>query len=488
MAHKPDFDQPTGVHTTGHEWDGLQELNNPMPRWWLTTWYVTIVWSVIYWILMPSWPLLTDYTRGLLRYTQRGELAREMRESAAARAGVIDRIKTSSLTQIDADPELRQVAIAGGRSAFGNNCIACHGAGGQGGVGYPNLNDDDWLWGNGSLDSIYQTLQYGIRSGHPEARTNEMPAFGKTGLLTEAQIGDLVAFVAQVAHHARTITMTDPDQLRSLIEDERPGLVVPEIEAIATDVLAGIEAAGLARVIPTARATQLTMNREGIRRLAAEELGLPTSPYAFAGSAMELGEAAARIGLPVFVKPVMSSSGKGQSTVREETALDGAWDYAVAGMRGDRARVIAEQFIDFDYEITLLTVRTRDGVVFCPPIGHRQERGDYRESWQPAAMSEAALREAHSMATKVVDALGGYGLFGVEFFVKGDRVIFSELSPRPHDTGMVTLVSQTLSEFDLHARAILGLPIPPIGVIAPSASAGFFSSPLLSWPSSTEVA
>ncbi len=199
MAHKPDFDQPTGVHTTGHEWDGLQELNNPMPRWWLTTWYVTIVWSVIYWILMPSWPLLTDYTRGLLRYTQRGELAREMRESAAARAGVIDRIKTSSLTQIDADPELRQVAIAGGRSAFGNNCIACHGTGAQGGVGYPNLNDDDWLWGNGSLDSIYQTLQYGIRSGHPEARTNEMPAFGKTGLLTEAQIGDLVAFVRSLS-------------------------------------------------------------------------------------------------------------------------------------------------------------------------------------------------------------------------------------------------------------------------------------------------
>lgn len=199
MAHKPDFDRPTGVHTTGHEWDGLQELNNPMPKWWLTVWYVTIAWSVIYWLLLPAWPLVHDYTRGFLGYSQRGEVAREIRDKAQAQAGVIDRIKGASLAEIEADPELRQVAIAGGRSAFGNNCIACHGTGAQGGFGFPNLNDDDWLWGDGSLDAIYRTLQYGIRSGHPEARTNDMPAFGKTGVLTEPQINDLVSFVRSLS-------------------------------------------------------------------------------------------------------------------------------------------------------------------------------------------------------------------------------------------------------------------------------------------------
>ena len=274
----------------------------------------------------------------------------------------------------------------------------------------------------------------------------------------------------QVADEAEVFSMLDGEKLGAAIEKHRPDFVVPEVEAIRTEVLAGYEARGFT-IVPSARAAQLTMNRDAIRDLAANELGLTTSRYLYAESREELHAAAKALGLPLVVKPVMSSSGKGQSTVREATALDTAWDYAVAGMRGDRKRVIAEQFIDFDYEITLLTVRTRDGVIFCPPIGHRQERGDYRESWQPAAMSDAALREAQKMAAKVVDALGGYGLFGVEFFVKGDRVIFSELSPRPHDTGMVTLVSQTLSEFDLHARAILGLPIPPVSLIAPSASA-----------------
>lgn len=272
----------------------------------------------------------------------------------------------------------------------------------------------------------------------------------------------------QVADEAEVFSMLDGEKLGAAIEKHRPDFVVPEVEAIRTEVLADYETRGFT-IVPSARAAQLTMNRDAIRDLAANELGLTTSRYLYAESREELHAAAKALGLPLVVKPVMSSSGKGQSTVRDATALDNAWDYAVAGMRGDRKRVIAEQFIDFDYEITLLTVRTRDGVTFCPPIGHRQERGDYRESWQPAAMSEAALREAHMMAAKV--ALGGYGLFGVEFFVKGDRVIFSELSPRPHDTGMITLVSQTLSEFDLHARAILGLPIPPVSLIAPSASA-----------------
>jgi len=274
----------------------------------------------------------------------------------------------------------------------------------------------------------------------------------------------------QVADEAEVFSMLDGDALRAAIEKHRPDHVVPEIEAIRTEVLAELEAEGF-HIVPSARAAQLTMNRDAIRDLAASELGLTTSTFEYATSREELAAAAARIGFPLVVKPVMSSSGKGQSTVKDAAGIDAAWDYAAAGMRGDRLRVIAEAFIDFDYEITLLTVRHKDGVAFCPPIGHRQERGDYRESWQPAAMSAAALQAAQAMATKVVDALGGHGIFGVEFFVKGDEVIFSELSPRPHDTGMVTLISQQYSEFDLHARAILGLPIPPVDVPQASASA-----------------
>ncbi len=267
----------------------------------------------------------------------------------------------------------------------------------------------------------------------------------------------------QVAHRSHVIPMTDPHLLNGVILAEAPHIIVPEIEAIATEVLADIEVAGLARVIPTARATQLTMNREGIRRLAAEELGLPTSPYAFAGSAAELAEAAHRIGLPVFVKPVMSSSGKGQSMIDALEDSGNAWAYAQSGGRVETARVIVEGRIDFDFEITLLTVRSmKNGVVvtdFCAPIGHRQVQGDYVESWQPQAMSPAALASAQDIGLKVTEALGGLGVFGVELFVKGDQVWFSEVSPRPHDTGLVTLATQTLSEFALHARAILGLPV-----------------------------
>ena len=274
----------------------------------------------------------------------------------------------------------------------------------------------------------------------------------------------------QVADEYEVFSMLDGDALRAAIEKHRPDHVVPEVEAIRTEILAEVEAEGF-HVVPSARAAQLTMNRDAIRDLAASELGLATSTFEYAETREELRAAAGRIGFPLVVKPVMSASGKGQSTVKDAAAIDAAWDYAAAGMRGDRLRVIAEAFIDFDYEITLLTVRHKGGVSFCPPIGHRQERGDYRESWQPAAMSDAALDSAQQMATKVVDALGGHGIFGVEFFVKGDAVIFSELSPRPHDTGMVTLISQALSEFDLHARAILGLPITAIEVPHASASA-----------------
>ncbi|WP_333591273.1 formate-dependent phosphoribosylglycinamide formyltransferase [Brevundimonas sp.] len=267
----------------------------------------------------------------------------------------------------------------------------------------------------------------------------------------------------QVAHRSHVIPMTDPQVLNGLIMAEAPHIIVPEIEAIATDALAAIEAAGLAVVIPTARAAQLTMNREGIRRLAAEDLGLPTSPYAFAGSAAELAEAAHRIGLPVFVKPVMSSSGKGQSVIEALEDAPNAWAYAQSGGRVDTARVIVEGRVDFDFEITLLTVRSlRNGAVvtdFCDPIGHRQVQGDYVESWQPQAMTPAALTRAQEIAAKVTEALGGLGVFGVELFIKGDAVWFSEVSPRPHDTGLVTLATQVQSEFALHARAILGLPV-----------------------------
>lgn len=267
----------------------------------------------------------------------------------------------------------------------------------------------------------------------------------------------------QVAHRSHVIPMTDPHVLAGVIAAEMPHIIVPEIEAIATDVLAEIETAGHAVVIPTARAVQLTMNREGIRRLAAEELGLPTSPYAFATSAAELAEAAQRIGLPVFVKPVMSSSGKGQSMVEAIEEAADAWRYAQSGGRVETTTVIVEGRIDFDFEITLLTVRSmRDGEVrtdFCAPIGHRQVRGDYVESWQPQAMTPAALAASQDIARKVTDSLGGLGVFGVELFVKGDEVWFSEVSPRPHDTGLVTLATQSQSEFALHARAILGLPV-----------------------------
>lgn len=274
----------------------------------------------------------------------------------------------------------------------------------------------------------------------------------------------------QLADGREVFSMLDPVALRAAIERHRPDFVVPEVEAIRTEVLAELEAEGV-HIVPSARATQMTMNRDAIREVAAVELGLRTSRYRYAESLDEVREGAAHTGLPCVIKPVMSSSGKGQSTVREQGELEAAWNYAVANMRGDRARVIVEEFVPFDYEITLLTVRTREGVLFCPPIGHRQERGDYQESWQPAAMSSAALKAAQDMARKVVDDLGGYGLFGVEFFVKGEDVIFSELSPRPHDTGMVTLISQSLTEFDLHARAILGLPIPQVTLHGPSASA-----------------
>ena len=278
----------------------------------------------------------------------------------------------------------------------------------------------------------------------------------------------------QVADTSETFSMLDGDKLRAAIEKHRPDLIVPEVEAIRTEILADMEAEGY-HVVPSARATQLTMNRDAIRDVAAQELGLTTSRYHYAESFAEVASAAADIGLPLVIKPVMSSSGKGQSKVESEADLEAAWNYAVANMRGDRARVIVEQFIDFDYEITLLTVRTKDGVLFCPPIGHRQERGDYQESWQPAAMTDAALASAQDMARKVVENLAGdgkgWGLFGVEFFVtRSGEVIFSELSPRPHDTGMVTLIGQNLSEFDLHARAIMGLPIPHIALTAPASA------------------
>jgi phosphoribosylglycinamide formyltransferase 2 len=273
----------------------------------------------------------------------------------------------------------------------------------------------------------------------------------------------------QVAHRAHVIRMLDPAALRALVIRERPHYIVPEIEAIATDELLALEAEGF-EVIPTARAARLTMDREGIRRLAAEELGLPTSPYRFAATVEEYRAAVTAIGLPCVVKPVMSSSGKGQSVIRSAADVEPAWEYAQAGGRAGAGRVIVEGFVEFDYEITLLTVRHAGGTAFCAPIGHLQIAGDYRESWQPHPMSAQALEESQRIAEKVTAALGGRGLFGVELFVKGDAVWFSEVSPRPHDTGMVTLISQDLSEFALHLRAILGLPVPVIRQFGPSAS------------------
>lgn len=273
----------------------------------------------------------------------------------------------------------------------------------------------------------------------------------------------------QVAHRSHVIDMLDAPELRRIIELERPDLVVPEIEAIATPELVKLEEEGY-RIVPTARAVNLTMNREGIRRLAAEELNLPTSPYRFADSVEAFREAVRDIGMPLVVKPVMSSSGKGQSTVRSQEDVEAAWEYAQSGGRAGKGRVIVEGFVDFDYEITLLTVRHAAGVSFCAPIGHRQEDGDYRESWQPQPMSEKALARSREIAESVTNSLGGYGVYGVELFIKGDDVYFSEVSPRPHDTGLVTLVSQDLSEFALHARAILGLPVPAIRQLGAAAS------------------
>ncbi len=275
----------------------------------------------------------------------------------------------------------------------------------------------------------------------------------------------------QVADRAHVISMLDGAALRRVIETEKPHLVVPEVEAIATDVLAEIEAEGKVTIIPTARATQLTMNREGIRRLAAEELGLRTSPFEFAATKQEFLAAIENIGLPCVVKPIMSSSGKGQSLVKTDADIDASWQYAQEGGRAGAGKVIVEGFVDFDYEITQLTVRHVDGTSFCDPIGHVQIDGDYRESWQPQPMTDVALANAREYAKKITDALGGRGIFGVELFVKDDDVWFSEVSPRPHDTGMVTMISQDLSQFALHARAILGLPIPNIVQHGPSASA-----------------
>ncbi|MBT7650626.1 MAG: formate-dependent phosphoribosylglycinamide formyltransferase [Opitutae bacterium] len=274
----------------------------------------------------------------------------------------------------------------------------------------------------------------------------------------------------QVADRCHIISMLDGQELKRVIELEKPDLIVPEVEAIATDTLAELETAGSVTVIPTARATQLTMNREGIRRLAAEELGLKTSPFLFASTGEEFRQAVEKIGMPCVVKPIMSSSGKGQSTIRSSDQIEQAWNYAQEGGRSGGGKVIVEGFVEFDYEITQLTVRHAGGTSFCDPIGHVQVDGDYRESWQPQPMSEAAQLEAKRYAQAVTDALGGYGVFGVELFIKGEEVLFSEVSPRPHDTGMVTMISQDLSQFALHARAILGLPIPVIRQVGPSAS------------------
>ncbi|MGD1502891.1 formate-dependent phosphoribosylglycinamide formyltransferase [Vibrio harveyi] len=274
----------------------------------------------------------------------------------------------------------------------------------------------------------------------------------------------------QVAHRSYVIDMLDGKALEEIIKKEQPAYVVPEIEAIATDKLVELEEKGV-NVVPTAKATKLTMNREGIRRLAAEELSLTTSPYQFADNFDDFKAAVSHVGIPCVVKPVMSSSGKGQSVIKTEQDVQTAWEYAQEGGRTGAGRVIVEGYIDFDYEITLLTVRAKDGVHFCAPIGHRQEDGDYRESWQPQAMSDTAIKAAEYTAEKVVNALGGYGIFGVELFVKGDKVIFNEVSPRPHDTGMVTMISQEMTEFALHVRAFTGMPINSIIQYGPSASA-----------------
>lgn len=273
----------------------------------------------------------------------------------------------------------------------------------------------------------------------------------------------------QIAHRSRVFNMLDPEELRKVIEEEKPDHIIPEVEAIATPVLVELEKEGY-NITPTAKAAWLTMNREGIRRLAAEDLGLPTSTYRFANTREEFEKAVEEVGIPCVVKPVMSSSGHGQSTIKSPADIEPAWKEAQEGGRAGAGRVIVEGFVKFDYEITLLTVRSLSGTTFCEPIGHIQVNGDYRESWQPQPMSEKAITEAREIARKITDALGGYGIFGVELFIKDDHVIFSEVSPRPHDTGMVTMISQDLSEFGLHARALLGLPVPEIRFYGPSAS------------------
>ena len=272
-----------------------------------------------------------------------------------------------------------------------------------------------------------------------------------------------------VAHKSRVLSMLDGETLKKVIKEENPDYIIPEIEAIATDKLVELEAEGF-NVVPTANATKLTMNREGIRRLAAETLGIPTSPYRFAETKEEFDKAVAEIGLPCVVKPVMSSSGHGQSTVKTPDQIDEAWRVSQEGGRAGGGKVIVEGFVKFDYEITLLTVRHSGGTTFLKPVGHHQVDGDYRESWQPQTMSQEAIELAEAIAKAITDALGGYGIFGVELFVKGDEVIFSEVSPRPHDTGMVTMISQDMSEFSLHARAVLGLPVPEVRFYGPSAS------------------
>lgn len=294
----------------------------------------------------------------------------------------------------------------------------------------------------------------------------ELQRFGVEVIACDSYAG---APAMQIAHRSYVFNMLDADELRRIIELEKPDHIIPEVEAIATPVLVELEKEGY-HVTPTARAAWLTMNREGIRRLAAEELGVKTSPYRFASDRAEFDAAIAEIGLPCVVKPVMSSSGHGQSVIKKAGDIDEAWRISQEGGRAGAGRVIVEGFVDFDYEITLLTVRSVSGTVFCEPVGHIQVDGDYRESWQPQPMSAPAIAKAREIARKVTDALGGYGIFGVEMFVKGDEVIFSEVSPRPHDTGMVTMISQDLSEFGLHARALLGLPIPELRFYGPSAS------------------
>lgn len=294
----------------------------------------------------------------------------------------------------------------------------------------------------------------------------ELQRFGVEVIACDSYAG---APAMQIAHRSYVFNMLDADELRRIIELEKPDHIIPEVEAIATPVLVELEKEGY-HVTPTARAAWLTMNREGIRRLAAEELGVKTSPYRFASDRAEFDAAIAEIGLPCVVKPVMSSSGHGQSVIKKAGDIDEAWRISQEGGRAGAGRVIVEGFVDFDYEITLLTVRSISGTVFCEPVGHIQVDGDYRESWQPQPMSAPAIAKAREIARKVTDALGGYGIFGVEMFVKGDEVIFSEVSPRPHDTGMVTMISQDLSEFGLHARALLGLPIPELRFYGPSAS------------------